>query len=209
MAVSRFDPLMAASPSRACKPGMGMPARSIADLTRQAFSLVKCFAFSHQQQGDLRHRRQVTARAHRAFLAHHRGYTLVQHVHIGLGDLRTAARVAMGMHIDPPSHGCADIFDRHRLANPSGMVVDQVALELLHLVIIEHPLGEFANPGVHPVHDLMRLHLLLKHRPARLDTSKASGERATSSPSRAMRTSFSSVNPRSHQAQWSLISPYV
>ncbi len=30
MAVSRFEPLIAASPSRACRSGMGMPARSIA-----------------------------------------------------------------------------------------------------------------------------------------------------------------------------------
>ena len=79
MAVSRFEPLMAASPSRACRPGTGMPARSMATRAGQALALVEGLALAHQQQRDLGHRGQVAAGAHRALLADDRRDAAVEH----------------------------------------------------------------------------------------------------------------------------------
>ena len=108
-----------------------MPARSRATLPGQAFALVEGFAFAHHQQGDLRHGRQVAAGADRALLADHRGDAFVQHLDQGQGDLRAAAGIAVGMHVDPPGHGAAHVFDRRRVADAGGVVIDQVFLELL------------------------------------------------------------------------------
>ena len=138
-------------------------------LAGQALALVEGFAFAHQQQGDLRHRRQVAAGADRAFLANHRRDAFVEHLDQGQGDLRAAAGIAVGVHVDAPGHGGAHILDGRRVADPGGMVVDQVALELLHLLVVQHDFGKFADAGVDAVHDLVRLELFFQHGPAGLD----------------------------------------
>ena len=69
MPVIRFEPLMAARPSRACSPGTGMPAFSIAVAGRHALALVEALALAHQRERDLAHRREVAARADAALLA--------------------------------------------------------------------------------------------------------------------------------------------
>ena len=75
----------------------------------------------------------------------------------------------MGVHVDPAGHGGADVLDGRRIADARRVVVDEVALELLDLLVVEHDFGELADAGVHAVHDLVRLDLLLQHRPASLD----------------------------------------
>ena len=49
------------------------------------------------------------------------------------------------------------------------MVVDEEALELLDLLVVEHDLGELADAGVGAVHDLARRDLVFEHRAADLD----------------------------------------
>ncbi len=169
MAVSRFEPLMAASPSRACRPGMGMPACSIACLPGIPLALVEGLAFTHQQQGNLRHRRQVAAGAYRAFLANHRGDAFVEHLHQGLGDLRAAAGIAVSVHIDASGHGGAHVFDGRRIANSGGVVVDQVALELFYLLVIQHDFGKFTDPGIGAIHDFTGFYFFFQHSPAGVD----------------------------------------
>ncbi len=66
-------------------------------------------------------------------------------------------------------HGGAHDLDRRGLADAGGVVVDEEALELLHLVVVEHDLAELADTGVGAVHDLARRDLLLDHRAADLD----------------------------------------
>jgi hypothetical protein len=47
--------------------------------------------------------------------------------------------------------------------------VDQEALVLLHLLLVQHHLGELPDAGVDPVHDLLGVDLLLQHLAAALD----------------------------------------
>ena len=95
-AVSTLEPLMVARPSRACRPGMAMPARSMASLVGQALAAVERLAFAHQRQGELGHGGEVAAGAHRALLADHRGDALVEHRDEGLGDLGADRRSCRG-----------------------------------------------------------------------------------------------------------------
>ena len=55
------------------------------------------------------------------------------------------------------------------------MVVDEEALELLHLVVVEHDLAELADAGVGAVHDLASLDLVLEHGAADLDALDGGG----------------------------------
>ena len=55
------------------------------------------------------------------------------------------------------------------LADPGRVVVDEVALELLDLLVGQDDLGELADPGVDAVHDLVGGDLLLEHRAAGAD----------------------------------------
>ena len=57
----------------------------------------------------------------------------------------------------------AHVLDRSTVADPRGVVVDQIALEVPHLVVVEHDLRELPDPGVDSVHDLARGQLLLEH----------------------------------------------
>jgi hypothetical protein len=61
------------------------------------------------------------------------------------------------------------VLHRRRLADTGGVVVDQVALELLDLLVVEHHVGELADPRVDAVHDLVRDDLLLQHAAAAHD----------------------------------------
>ena len=62
-----------------------------------------------------------------------------------------------------PAMARAHDLDGRRLADAGRVVVDEVALELLHLLVVEHDLGELADAGVGAVHDLARLDLVLEH----------------------------------------------
>ena len=63
----------------------------------------------------------------------------------------------------------ADVFDWRGVADPGGMVIDQVFLEVFDLFIVEHHFREFSDTGVDAIHDLMRGNLLLEHGTAGLD----------------------------------------
>ena len=49
-----------------------------------------------------------------------------------------------------------------RLADAGRVVVDQVALEVAHLIVVEHHLGELSDAGIDAVHDLVRREALLR-----------------------------------------------
>ncbi len=137
--------------------------------------MIEGFAFAHQQQRRLGHRSQVAARAHRALLTNNWCDAFVQHLHQCQGDLRSAAGIPMRMDVDPPCQRRTDILDRRRVPNPRRMVVDQVLLELLHLLVAEHRLRKLADAGVRAVHDFLIGQLLLQHRPADLDPLQGCG----------------------------------
>jgi len=61
------------------------------------------------------------------------------------------------------------------LADAGGMVVDQVALEVADLVVVEDDLAELADAGVDAVHDLARLDLALDEGAAGLDALQGLG----------------------------------
>ncbi len=73
------------------------------------------------------------------------------------------------MHVDTGQHRRPHVLDRRRVADPGGMVVDQVALELSDLLVAEHDFRELADPGVDAVHDLAGVDLLLEHAPTGAD----------------------------------------
>ncbi len=104
---------------------------------RQALALEEGLALSHQQQRHLGHGGQVSARAHRSLLADDGCQPPVQHLDQRQRDLGPAARVPVGMDVDAPGHGRAHVFDGRRVADPRGVVVDQILLEFLHLVVGE------------------------------------------------------------------------
>jgi hypothetical protein len=168
MAVSTFDPLIAARPSRAeAGDGDAGPVHRLPAL--QALALVERLALAHEQQRGLRHRRQVAARPDRSLLAHHWRDALVEHLDHRPGDLRPARRVPVRVHVDAARERRAHLLDRQRVADARRVVVDEVPLELLHLVVVQNLLRELADARVGAVHDLARRELLLEHRAADLD----------------------------------------
>ena len=175
MAVSRLEPLIAASPSRAWRPGMGMPARSMATRPGSRSPLIKGFAFAHEEQGDLGHGGEVAARADRAFLADDGRHALVEHLDKGQRDFGPAAGASFGVDVDPAGHGPADVLDGSGVADAGGVVVDEIALEILDLLVRQDDFGEFADAGVDAVHDLAGLDLVFDHRPALLDLIQGFG----------------------------------
>jgi len=76
----------------------------------------------------------------------------------------------VGVHVDPARHRGPHALDRDRFTDPGGVVVDQVALELLDLIVGQDHLRELADPSVDTVHDLMSFDLLLEHTAADVDT---------------------------------------
>ena len=74
------------------------------------------------------------------------------------------------MDVDASQHGRPHLGDGHRRADAGRMVVDQVFLELAHLLVGQHHLGEFADAGVDAVHDLTRFDALLDESAAFLDS---------------------------------------
>jgi hypothetical protein len=93
---------------------------------------------------------------------------------VGLRDLGAAGGVAAGVHVDAAQHGGAHVLDRARLPDAGGVVVDEVALELLDLLVGQHQLGELADPRVRAVHDFARLELAVQHLAAGLDPLQCS-----------------------------------
>ncbi len=166
IAVSRFEPLIVASPSRARRPGIGIPARSIATRPGSRSSLEPRLALAHEQERDLGHRREVAARPDRALLADDRRDAPVQHLDERQRDLGPAARVAAGVDVDAARDRRPDRRDGGGLADARRVVVDEVALELLDLLVGQHDLRELADPGVDAVHHLVGGDLLLEHRTA-------------------------------------------
>ena len=136
--------------------GHGDPGRLEGGGAGHSRALEEGLALAHQQEGDLAHRREIAARAHRALLAHHRGDARIQHGDQGFGDLRPATRAAVGVDVDPQQHRGADVVLGAGVADPGGVVVDQVTLEIADLVVVENDLRELADPGVDAVHDLAR-----------------------------------------------------
>ena len=137
--------------------------------------MIEGFAFPQQQQRGLRHRSQVAAGADRAFLANDRCDAFVEHLHHGQRDLGSAAGIAMRMDVDAPCQRGADVLDGSRVADPGGVVVDQIFLEFLDLLIVEHLLGKLADAGVGAVHDLVGSQFLLQHGAADLDALQGGG----------------------------------
>ncbi len=166
MALVRLEPLMVARPSRAWRPGTGMPAASRACGAGHAFALEEGLAFAHHQEGDLAHGREIAAGADRALFADHRGDPGIEHGDQGLGDLGSAARVAVGVDVGSQQHGAADPVLGAGFADPGGVVVDQVFLKLADLLVIQDDLGELADAGVDAVHDLARRDPLFEKRTA-------------------------------------------
>ena len=164
--VSRFEPLIVASPSRARRPGIAIPARSIATRPGSRSPSEPGLALAHEQERDLGHRRQVAARPDRAPLADDRRDATVQELDERQRDLGPAAGVAAGVDVDPARDRRPDRRDGGRIADAGRVVVDEVALELLDLLVGQGDLRELADAGVDAVHDLVGGDLLLEHRAA-------------------------------------------
>ena len=130
---------------------------------RETLTLVEGLALAHQHEGHLGHGGEVAGGAHRAFLAHDRRDAAVEHLHERQGDLRPVAGVAVGVDVDASGHGGADRLDGRRFADAGRVVVNEIALKLLHLLVVEHHLAELADTGVGAVHDLARLDLVFEH----------------------------------------------
>ena len=75
----------------------------------------------------------------------------------------------MGVDVDPPRHRAADVLLRRRVADAGRVVVDEVALEVLDLLVGQDDLGELPDPRVDAVHDLVGVDLLLEDRAAGAD----------------------------------------
>jgi hypothetical protein len=71
--------------------------------------------------------------------------------------------------IGPRGHGRQHDLDLEGLADAGGVVVDEVALEVLDLVVVQGHLGELTDAGVDPVHGLAGRNPLLDEAAALLD----------------------------------------
>jgi len=151
-------------------------AAAISDILSQRWTswtirvaLVEGLALAHGNEGHLGHRRQVAAGADRALLAHDGRDALVEELDQCLRDDRPQARVAMAVAADPAEDGGPHDLLGHGLAVAGGVAVDEVALILLDLLLGQDDVGQLADPGVDPVHDLLLLDLVLEQGPAFLD----------------------------------------
>ena len=76
----------------------------------------------------------------------------------------------MSMHVDAAGNRSPDMFNWRRLTDTCCVVVNEVALELLHLLVIENNLGKFSDTGVRSIHDFALGQFLFQHHPAHFDT---------------------------------------
>src|SRR5690606_20437990 len=116
----------------------------------------------HEEECYLGHWSQVAAGANRSFLACIRCDTLVKHLHVSLSDLKTAARVAVGVHVYTTEHCTAANLNRSRVTNAGSMVIYEIVLEVFDVVIIENSLGKLAAARGNPVQALMCHDLFLE-----------------------------------------------
>jgi len=79
------------------------------------------------------------------------------------------------MDVDSASHSTPHIFDGSWFTDASRVVVDEITLELLHLLICKHHLRKFTNSGIHAVHDFVGLDLFLQHGAAGFDALEGFG----------------------------------
>ena len=75
----------------------------------------------------------------------------------------------MTVDIDASSHGPANHFRGHRIADSRSVGIDQISLELAHLLGGEHHLAELSDPCGDPVHHLVVIDLPLDHLTAGAD----------------------------------------
>ncbi len=75
----------------------------------------------------------------------------------------------MGVDVDAAGHGGAHDLRRRGIADAGRMVVDQRPLEQPDLLVVQHHLGELADPCVGAVHDLVGGELVFEHGAARAD----------------------------------------
>jgi hypothetical protein len=99
--------------------------------------------------------------------------------------------------------GVVHMLDRRGLADTRGVVVDEVALELFDLLVGKHHLGELADPGVDPVHDLVGDDLLLEHRATSRDALARVGRKldlvaVARNPHHVLDLQMLSVEPHRH-----------
>jgi hypothetical protein len=120
----------------------------------------------------LRHWGQIAASPDRAFLADDRGQASIEHLNQCKGDFGPAAGVAMGVDVDSSSHGSADMLDWRWIANPGGVVVNQVALELLDLLIGQDYFRKLADAGIGAIHNFVSLDFFFQHGTAGFDPLK-------------------------------------
>ena len=142
---------------------------------RESFPFIKGFPFAQKQQRHLRHGREVSRRTHRSLLTNNRCDAFVKHLHQRLGDLGPAPRIAVGVDVDPASHGGAYVFDRRRVANSRRMIIDEVLLKFLYLFFREDFFRELADTGVRAIHNLFIGKFFLQHGATDLDAFQCVG----------------------------------
>ena len=167
-------------------------------VTGQSLALIECLAFAQQQQSELGHRSQITAGADRAFLTHDRCEALVEHLDQGQRDLRPAAGIAVRVDVDAAGHRGAHVLDRGRLADARRVIVDQVTLELQHLLVGQDDFGKLADAGVGAIHDLARFEFLLQHGAAHLDALQRFGREFHVARRHARRAPIFRASSRNH-----------
>jgi len=70
--------------------------------------------------------------------------------------------MAMSMTADPGEHSSSDHFLGHGLAIASSMAVNNISLKSFYLFGGQNHIGQFANTGVHPVHNFIFFDFFLK-----------------------------------------------
>ena len=66
---------------------------------RQSAAFVEHLALAHKRNGHLRHRGEISACAHRALLAHHRGDAAVEHLDLDFHDLAANSGMTPAMSV--------------------------------------------------------------------------------------------------------------
>ncbi len=157
VAVMNCVPLISESPSFAASVTGVSPAAASASAARSPTSVQRRLALADERQREMRERREVAARAHRAPGRDVRDDAGVEHVDEQLHRLQPRARVPLREGVRAKEQRAADDLVRIRLPHPARVAAQETQLQLGRLLGRDRLRDEPAEAGVDAVGVLARV----------------------------------------------------
>ena len=131
-----------------------------------------------EHEREVRERRQVAARTHRAAARHDRMHPVVEQVEEMVDRLPANAGEALREDVGSERHRCANGAHRERFTDTGGMAAEKIQLERLQRVAGNRGLRQRAEPGVDAVDGAVGAGMTIDDGARRVDAlNRVSGQR--------------------------------